>query len=448
MNVRKLTLAIGVLLLAALACSNPFSSATPTTDQAALDTVVAATLTASAGGGEMETGDTPEVPTPTATDSPPLLRIVYIDNGEVWLWTEGSGAAQLTSSGGLADEVIISDDGDVVVYKRNIAYGDDELWAVNSDGTSDRLLVSLADFDAMSNHPDSVSTTVYAFDWVPGTHTVAFNTREIFEGPGLILNDDLRLVDADSLMQSTLLSPGDGGAFTYSPDGSQIALVTSTDVSFVDADGSNRRDAVLTFPIIFTYSEYNYYPTPFWLPDSSGLRIAIPSEAQLDAGATTTLWHLPVSGAAPTALWTFSPAPFFVDPVTFSPDTLSVAYIVQVGPLTDNTYELHIASPDGSGDTIYHTAPLANFTSWNPDSTDFVFSFGEPTNKKLGQVGSGFIPLTDTANADQVVWIDATRFLFTTGSIGAWELRLRQLGAPSVLIASPVGDFVSFDFTK
>jgi hypothetical protein len=43
---------------------------------------------------------------------------------------------------------------------------------------------------------------------VPGSHKLAFNTQQTFEGPGLFLFDDLHLVDADALTLTTLLPAG------------------------------------------------------------------------------------------------------------------------------------------------------------------------------------------------------------------------------------------------
>ena len=64
--------------------------------------------------------------------------------------------------------------------------------------------------------------------WMPGSHTLLFNTRLDFEeGLGLYLSDDLHALDVDSGTNQPLLPPGEGGDFYLSPDGSQVALVTS-----------------------------------------------------------------------------------------------------------------------------------------------------------------------------------------------------------------------------
>jgi hypothetical protein len=197
---------------------------------------------------------TPE-PTPVRLPRPPSLRVVYVKDGDVWLWVEGKEAARLTDAGGVND-VKISGDGEVVAFVR-----EGELWAVDDDGADERVLVSAADLAEMETRLEVAFPTVLnRYAWVPGTHTVAFNTRLDFP-IGLVLNDDLHLVDADTLERSRLLAPGKGGEFTYSPDGRQVAVANGGDIGLVDSDGENWRDAFTHTPVV-TYSEVRYYAQP------------------------------------------------------------------------------------------------------------------------------------------------------------------------------------------
>jgi hypothetical protein len=71
---------------------------------------------------------------------------------------------------------------------------------VRSDGTDERPLVTEADFAAMEPRESfEFEVALHRFDWVPGTRALAFNTRLRTE-IGLALNDDLRLVNADTLV--------------------------------------------------------------------------------------------------------------------------------------------------------------------------------------------------------------------------------------------------------
>lgn len=267
-----------------------------------------------------------------------------------------------------------------------------------------------------------------------------------FEGPGLILPDELRLVDGDTLALSLLLPAGQAGDFYYSPDGSQIALVNADQISVVDADGSNRRD-LLTFPIVITYSEYNYYPPLIWLPDSSALRAPIPPHDPLiEPPDLTTVWHLPADGSPPSTLMTMASVPFFHDAVRLSPDGNKLAYLVLITAGDPSIVELHITNADGSGDLIYDTGPL-QFEAWSTDSEHFFYSQNGHF-PKIGRISYPSLDYTGVTLMLNIKWVDETHFLYLNRPSGSWELWLGELGAPGILIGSTTGDRIWYDFTR
>jgi len=256
---KKLSLAIAVLILASLACSLlPTEDPTPTPNsEDVIATAVAATMAAEGEGAPGEAA--PEI-TP---EPPPFLRIVFVKDYDVWYWEEGGAPIQLTTLGDVFN-ANLSDDGAVVAFTRGPDWYHQELFAINSDGSGLRPLITSATLAGYVTHPDAISAMVYRMDWEPGTHNVAFNTRLTFDGPGLVLNDDLHLVDADTATLTTVLPAGQGGDFYYSPNGNQIALVTATEIIMANSDGTNRQ-VVLSFPVVIPYSEYNYYPPLTWM---------------------------------------------------------------------------------------------------------------------------------------------------------------------------------------
>jgi hypothetical protein len=453
---KKITLVLAVLILASLACEY---LPTPAPEVDVVATAVAETLTAATAvdpatntpGSTTELTAEPTIePTiePTAeptVEPPPFLQVVYVKDGDVWHWNEDGITLQLTYLGDVTS-VVLSDDGQVAAFIRGTDYINQQLGAVNTDGTNLRTLVSLADFTTMIAHPDALSAVPYRLAWVPGTHILAFNTRMTFEGPGLILPDELRQVDADTLTLSTLLPAGQAGDFYYSPDGSQIALVTGTLISVVDADGSNRRD-LLTFPIVITYSEYNYYPPMVWSPDSSFLRAAIPPHDPLiDPPELTTIWHLPSDGSPPSILTTLTPVPFFHEIPSISPDMSKLAYLTIVTPGAPPIVDLHLSNIDGSGDVIYNSGDR-DFEAWSTDSAHFIFSEGGH-NPKIGQLGSPPQSITGVTLMLDIQWVDETHFLYLNRLSGSWELWLGELGAPGIFIGSTSGDHIWYDFAR
>ncbi len=441
------TLFVLALFSAALACTlfpTPEPEPPPVANSVA--TSVAATLAAD----DEEPASIPESESiPTASPGsiaavPALLRVVYIKNGNVWVWQEGGAPLSLTSTGDAA-QAAISDDGMWVAFTRQIDPNRQSLWVMNTDGSGLLELVSTSDFDMMVTHPDALSAVPYTVDWVPGTHTVAFNTRLTFEGPGLILNNDLQLVNTDTAVLTQLLAPGDGGEFHFSPDGSLIALVTPEQISVVDASGGSRRD-LLSFPVVLTYSEYNFYPVPIWTPDGSALRVAIPPADSLgDPSAPTRLWHLPVDASGGSTLFRFVTVPSFISPPSISPDASRIVYLAPLSGGGPNDVELHIANVDGSDNLIYDTGNLI-FESWSPDAVHFSYSM-QGNNPKIGRLGNPPLSLAGVTMIRELRWVNENSFLYLNRLSGSWELWRRELGTPGNLIDSTTGDFIPYDFT-
>lgn len=442
----RLLLPVLSLLVLTLACALP---STPEPSDA-IATHVAQTL--SAVEGEPSSTPEPDQPTdvpataepPTPTPTPIPLHIVYVSDGNVYLWIEGGSPTPVTSTGD-AEDIKISDDGQVIAFARQVDDTHEELWAVNSDGTNLRNLVNAADFDAMATDPDALTTNLAEFDWVPGTHTLAFNIHPVYMGPGYFIYNDLRLVDADTAAQTLLLPDGQGGRFHYSPDGSKLAVVTSEQVSILDADGTNRHD-VLTYPIVLTYSEYIFYPQPVWMPDGSALRIVIPPHDSLaDPRPPSAVWHIPADGSAPTKLLDVVTIPFFVDIPALSPDAQKIAYLQAVTPGDDMNRELHLANADGSEDTMYDTGNI-RFEAWSPSVDHFIYSQnGE--NPKVGQLGTSPAPIGGASQIRDVTWIRDNEYLYLNRESGSWELWYGSLGGFNSLIDSSSGDLISYDFT-
>lgn len=448
-----LSLALSLLLLSLLACTWIPGPASPAPEDT-IATSVAATLAAGgpgpspSPGGSAETAPSPtDAPVETPTPEPAHLQVAYVSDGDLWLWSEGAAPVSLTSLGDVSS-VRISDDGQRLAFTRRVDPLHQEIRAVNSDGSNTRTLVSSADFESLAVDSEAVATYPASLDWVPGSHLLTFNTYPAYEGPGYFLANDLHQVDADSGTLNTLLAPGLGGEFQYAPDGSQMALVKPDQISLLNPDGTGRLD-LLSFPLIYTYSEYALYPQPVWLPDSSAVRVIIPPQDPLgDPSAETTLWHLPADGSAPTALLNFLTVPFFASPAQLSPDGAQLAYQVPIGAPADNTSELHLRAADGSGDTIYATGQL-NFEAWSPDGSRFIYTGSGGSSPQIGQLGSPPQPLSGTSLVRNVRWIDNRQFLYLNRAGSSWELWLGSIDAPAQLLASSSGnDLISYDFTR
>ena len=458
----KITIMLSILLLTIAGCDFlPIPDTGLEEDvEGSIATSVAATLAAEEPGEEgedLEPAISPEVePTgeialaPTNTPEPLLLlpvplKLVYVKDGNLFYWEEGILPYTLSAVGDAFD-VRISDDGNVVAFTRGPDYYHQELWAINIDGSNLRQLVDQTTLSSYITNQNALTARIYSFAFRPGTHQVAFNTQLTFEGPGLFINDDLRIVDADSTALTTILAAGDAGNFFYSPDGAKIGLVTNQQVSVVNANGSGRID-LLAFPSVITYSEYHYYPPLQWTEDSSAIRVVIPPEDPLASPPDLTrIWHLPADGSPPTNLMSTITVAFPLDSTTLSKDTSRVAYLVEITPGAPPTLDLHLANVDGSGDTVYATGPLG-FFGWSTDGEYFIYSDAAP-NPKIGQYGGGSIPLPSATKLIDVSWVDGSRFFFQSKNGANFEIRFGELGSPSIMIDSTPSNRISYDFTQ
>ena len=446
-----------------------------------LATMVAATVQAALGEppAEVQSAATPVPDSPTPDDlvpdpapieavsptlappppaAPAALSVAYIKDGDVYVWVEGGSSMALTNVDDVVD-VSISSDGQVIAYVRDAPFDPYtyELWAVNTSiPTNERLLVSYPEMDALkasSSFPDAAGLDFDQLAWRPGTHDLYYSTVPRFEGPGYVPLYDLRMVNADTLVKATLFNFGQAGAFTFSPDGAQVVLSTPDHISLANADGSNLRSHVLTYPLVGTYSEYQYHPSPIWAADSLSLRVAIPPEDTLaEPTPPTSLWYIPVDGTPATQLGSMNSIPFDWPNNAFSPDMSYVAYIKSVGDPVNNERELHISYADGSNDYIFNAGTTLQFHSWAPDATRFLYASNAAADPGLylGSLnGSIFLISSEHQTMRQIEWVDNSRIIFIYDYNSAIELRITaQDGTNHALIDTLTNSFYSYDFTQ
>ena len=419
---------------------------TPTSTQVPTHTAVSeptSTSVPSPTAVPFPTSSTTPMPTLTQVAAPTELQVAFIKDEDVWLWIEGGDGVPLTRSGGALD-VRISDDGAIVAFVR-----EDGLWTVRSDGTEERELVSAADFADMEPRDPLYEGALHRFDWIPGTHILAFNTRLLTE-IGLMLRDDLRLVNSDTLERTNLLPPGEGGEFHFSPDGRQVAVVTAGSISLIDVDGGNRRE-VFTYTPVMTASEVRFYARPCWAADSGSLRVAIPPvDAFTDSPQSTSLWHVPTDGTPAGLVGSITAA--FGSQYVFSPDASYVVYLQHpAGDATGASESALVVTHVESGETVHYASGAHAVYGWAPDSMHFAFLANpQLPQAQIGQL-DGDVTLAHgdkEAAAIDVTWVDAERYLFLAKSPRGWDIVLSTIGGPYWLLAAATGSPPAYDFTR
>ncbi len=456
-----------VLFLILVGCAPTGTPAQPV-DENELATIVAATLTAITSDNNApppsET-EAPDMPAETSSPDTPAfippraLQVAYIKNGNVHIWTEGEGSVVLTGTGD-AIQVSISDDGQIIVYERRDPdnYFTSELWAVNTSGaTNARVLVSQAEMDALkatSYYNNAGGLSIDLLEWRPKTHELYYSTVPVFEGPGYAPGLDVRLINLDTMEKRTIFDYGQGGLFSFSPDGKQIALSTPDHISLANADGSNLRANVLSFPLVGTYSEYQYHPRPIWAADSGSLRVTIPPDDTLAQPTPPTgLWLIPTDGSPAVQMGSIPAIPFAWPDNAFSPNLDRIAYVKSAGDPSTNQLELHIANANGSGDYTFIAGKSLVFVTWTPDGTRFVYLLESDSDHMmyLGTLQSGnvFNIASDASTVQQMRWVDNSRFLFFFQNGNDLELRISDVdGAEHAFIDTISDSIVDYDFTQ
>jgi hypothetical protein len=362
-------------------------------------------------------------PVPTATPEPTLkptvLRVAYFGGSQssscrIMLWTEGEGSRQLADCTGI-EAIRISDDGQVIAYtSRN------SIWAVNADGTNHRLLVG-------EDYTQNIPSTQWpeSFDFAPASHTLYFMTDQY----------DLHRVDTDGGSPRLVVGAGKGGFFSFSPDGQWLTLFHPRELVLAHPDGSAARTVYEWGPEVGVST---LGPEIVWAPDSAGFR-TIELTGQEGDPDSTTVWYFPVDGCLVKQM-SFS-GPYGGN---LSPDGHTVVYVNgQRAPV-----EVHIVTPDGK-DLLYGSySGTYNlwFMGWAPDSKHFLLNLNEEDLRLevpyLCAAGEQPVKLTDTDDANAVVWVDAERVLFDRRGI---SLHLQRVGTPSILLDANASSF--FDYT-
>jgi hypothetical protein len=396
-----------------------------------------------------------ETSTPTLTSVLGSLRLSFIRSGKLWLWQAGIEIPLSEDSS--AQDVKISDDGGLIAFTRlrEITPSDGfntvaelELWVINNDGSDERLLIAPDDLRAIA--PDDQEVAVHNFDWIPGTHTLLFNTIPTldFQEP----TDDLHLVYVDNGDRVTLLPAGEGGNFLSSPDGQSVAITSESQISLLNIEQRSVRP-LLTYPRVISFDCCWYYPFPIWATDSRSLSVVIPRpDPTMDS--TMTIWHLPMDGTEPiNTLEITSDLAFWPLEGMISPDLSWIAY-----PKDANSGEsgLHIARIDGTEGFLV-SGLSGNITSihWAPES-DHV-AVGMPsgvTPLYLVEAASSLATPVSDAILENISWIDSSHFFYHTGNHAHPALSIGSVGGTGETIIEFDDDphshtrFINYDFSQ
>jgi hypothetical protein len=293
------------------------------------------------------------------------------------------------------------------------------LWAMNRAGGNPRELISAQDLRQRINPSERDSSNFYQLGWVPQSHQLIFSgTKYIAQAEGLshAIPHGAYLVDTDTGSVNMLAEAAENLRFLPSPDGKQIALMSPGDVGFINVDGSNQRQDVLTYAEVGLTGPL--FPTGVWTQDSRALVMTGSFESDPNFNVNFTIWRIPIDGSSPEALGTVTGSS--PNSVTFSPDGKSASFLQTTDQQPPETAGWFIKPliPEAGPLALPSYGKKAFYTNlhWSPAGDAFAIKDQDlfqlcPNATQDSQVcgepihlGSGIITTLQ--------WVDASRFLF------------------------------------
>ncbi len=448
----RILIPLVVLALVSIACGISLPTATvDTVATSVAATVEALAVTAlTAVPHDLPTAELPTV-APTPALAPLHVALVSPDH-DLYVWDETKPAAVKIVDSGDVSATVISADGSVIAFTRTSDFMNYSLEAIAFDGSGQRVLMNAADFAALPRPDGAVASTPSQMAFVPGSHTLAFNVRLQYEGPGMAFGDILYSINVDAPSVNSILDTGEAWKFTYSPDGSRIAISLPTGIAIYNADGTLVDDNVLTYPFVNTASEYAWVASPVWSADSTHLMAAVPpQDPWTEPFGNGSLWRVAADGLSGEQTME-SPMMYFPSGFAYiSPDLSKVIFFNRLGAPADNQQTLHTAGVDGTTDIAYTTGQFDSTVAWSPDNLHFFYTVrdGPGTISYIGIIGGTAVPVPDINNARDVVWVDATRYIASTFASGTGSLLLGNLSASTGVIFNGSGsDYVGFSVNR
>ncbi len=372
------------------------------------------------------------------TASPGNLRVLYTDTeSSLWIWQELTGGRQIVQSADVMD-AMFSPDGTLILYVRlsNTGYS---LWSVQPDGSQARELITSEQFNGMPRIDANQTGSFNAprdLQWFPGSNELVLTTAQKEITPNWRYNNDLWLLNIDTGQLNARIPAGQGGRPVFSPDGEKIALVTPSSISIIKTDGSNYISQALTYNPVNTYTGVDYYPLPYWAPDSSHLLAIIPPVNSLTIPLQdTSIWDVPLDGSVAELVMQVTTYPLLWPVI--SPDLTTLAYQT---PIPENPgipiTHLTLRMMETSSDSVYYTDQI-QFLSWSPDSMHFIFTASQGwVDTILGNKFDLPVSIPGQNATDKVLWVDDSQFVFFSRTEISWELHLANTNLDNKLLVS------------
>lgn len=388
--------------------------------------------------------------------------MAYIIDGNLYLQDSGKQPVQLTNSG--KDHTpTFSDDGQKIVFYRgatqslinkgNLVYSAEQYadrYVINADGSQEQVLLPPGSLTKL-NRGYGKFTKFYNFNFIPGTHDLIFNTCEVksandatgnLSSIDIRSNQDLLIVNTDSMEIKSLLAPDKAGIFELSPDKKLDIAYTE---KYIDVVGTYEK-IVRHHMIPYKSAWESEMTSTSWSQDSTKFVFVAPLTGNgdgLDGPEPESIWQYSIGKNSVREI-RFNP-PLMNNYFTFSPDGNWVVYHYFAYPgKTDETFPAGVYVGnllDGSSHQATMPTGLPGpddaYYQWNQKSDHFMMYHDSDRDKTiyLGNTQGEIVPLT-TAKL-WIGWLDNQRYLFYRSD----KLIMGELGKEEMMpvLSLPVG---------
>jgi Tol biopolymer transport system component len=325
---------------------------------------------------------------PSPAPSPQVAGELVVYAQDDTLWAYDGQETRMLSTGGPAYAPLLSPDGQRVVYRRpetptELSTDPFSLWLLDLE-TEEETAVDLTVLPPYSFEFEGRNLGLPRWPrqiaWLPDGETLLFNTWVDFSaiGPGRLLSDDLWQGDA-ATGAVRLLSPEKEppASFTLSPDGNWLLLNRPTRIEALEL-GTGVRRTLLEFPMVLTYSEYNWLPEPHWLPSGRTAYVAIAPADPMQA-ATFGLWQLDVEAGVAEQFdqvegMVYARSP---DGRSWSPDGTRLAFVSSAAEEPQVAVMAIGRGAEAFADAVSLGETIPRILGWSPDGQTVLVQEGE-----------------------------------------------------------------------
>ena len=399
----------------------------------------------------------PETPAAAISPAGQAAIVAFVQDGDILIWDEATAQSETIFSAGDVISVTMSDDGQFIAFLRRSVvkrseldwYEQSALWAVDLNGENPRELVSAEELRGLLSASETDSTNIPQMEWIPGTHRLLYTGWTYFvqaEGESHATPAGLYLVDANELTNSVLLpAEGNNLRFVPSPDGQQIALISTAGLGFISSDGSDHR------PDVFPYGQVGLggqaFPSVVWTWDARAILLATYLEKTPETDPGLALWRVPLEGSPTrlTDLFTGS----HPDSITFSPNGRHAAFYR--GSALGEIYSWFVTPLPGDQGPLAISRSAHLFwqnVHWSPAGMAYavteqtLFQLCPDATQNSEICGEGF---ELGGNLASIHWLDGNRFLFVTRE--PYDLYFGRLDGTRVRIAEGAETFAAVGTT-